>query len=119
MSKYLAFIAALPLAVMPLPLAFMIFNAAQEPTSVAEHEEPSAIVRRETTATAIPTSDAALNRIRENVREKFNKPRRVCGRRDADCRQRNHRKRKQIVVPSGINDAFAANMNQIRIHPDN
>ena len=57
--------------------------------------------------------------IRENVRAKFNKTRRVCGRRDADCRQRKQRKRMQIVVPSGINDAFAANVNQIGIHPGN
>ncbi|SRR6266576_3711206 len=119
MSKYLAFIAALPLSVMPLPLALMIFCAAQESTAVAEQEKLSATVRQETTVTAAPTSDAAVNRTRENVRAKFNKARRVCGRRDAECRQRKQRKLKQIVVPSGINDAFAANVNQIGIHPGN
>ena len=118
MSKYLAFIAALPLTVMPLPMAFMIFCAAQESTAVAEQEKLSATVRQETTVTAAPTSDTAVNRTRENVRVKFNKPRRICGRR-ADCRQRKQRKRIQIVVPSGINDAFAANVNQIGIHPGN
>ena len=115
MSKYLAFIAALPLAVMPLPLAFMILNAAQESTAVGEQGQPSAIVSQEITAKDVPRSNAALKGIRENARAKFNKPKRVCGRRDVDCRQRNQRKRKQIVVPSGINDAFAVNVNQIRI----
>ena len=119
MSKYLAFIAALPLTVMPLPMAFMIFFAAQESTAVAEQEKLSATVRQETTVTAAPTSDTAVNRTRENVRVKFNKSRRICGRRDAECRQRKQRKRKQIVVPSGINDAFASNVNQIGIHPGN
>ena len=119
MSKYLAFIAALPLTVMPLPMAFMMFCAAQESTAVSEQEKLSATVRQETTATPAPTSDAAVNSTRENVRAKFNKARRVCGRRDADCRQRKQRKRKQIVVPSGINDSFAANVNQIWIHHGN
>ena len=119
MSKYLAFIAALPLTVMPLPMAFMIFCAAQESTAVAEQEKLSATVRQETTVTGVTTTNDALTRIREDVRAKFSKTRRKCGRRDADCRQRKQRKRMQIVVPSGINDAFAANVNQIGIHPGN
>jgi hypothetical protein len=119
MSKYLAFIAALPLAIMPLPFAFMIFSAAQESPAIAEQKKPSVTVRQEITVTTVPTSNDAVNRIRDDVRAKFNKTRRKCGRRDADCRQRNQRKRKQIVVPSGIKDAYAANMNQIRIHPGN
>jgi hypothetical protein len=119
MSKILAFIAALPLTVMPMPFAFMIFSAAQESAAVVEQEKPSATVRQEITVTGVPTSNDAVNRIREDVRAKFSKTKRKCGRRDADCRQRNQRKRKQIVFPSGINDAFAANVNQIRIHSGN
>jgi hypothetical protein len=117
MSKILAFIAALPLTVMPMPFAFMMFSAAQESPAVAEQQKPT--VRQEITVTGVPTSNDAVNRSRVDVREKLSKTRRKCGRRDADCRQRNQRKLKQIVVPSGINDAFAANVNQIRIHPGN
>jgi hypothetical protein len=119
MSKYLAFIAALPLTIMPVPLAFMIFSAALESPAVGEQEKLSATVRQGITVTSVPTSNDAENRIREDVRAKFSKTRRKCGRRDADCRQRKLRERKQIVVPSGINDAFAANVNQIGIHPGN
>jgi len=119
MSKYLAFIAALPLAIMPLPLAFIIFSTTQESTAVPQQEKPSATVHQEIIVTTVPTSNDAVNRIREDVKAKFNKTRPKCRRRDADCRQRNRRERKQIVVPSGINDAFAVNLNQIRIHRGN
>ena len=118
MSKYLAFFAALPLAVMPMTLAFMIISAVHEPSAVAEHEETSAIVRQETTATAVPVGDTALNRVHE-IQFNTDRPKQLrkgpnTGRRDADRRRRIHRKnledpseRKRIVVPPGINDTYA------------
>lgn len=118
MSKYLAFIAALPLAVMPLSLAFMIVSTVREPNDVAEHEVPSAIVLKETTSPAVSDSDAPLNRIRK-IQFSVDRPKQLqktpnSGRRDAYRRRRTHRRnlenpgeRRLIVVPPGLNDAYA------------
>jgi hypothetical protein len=119
MSKYLAFIAALPLAVMPLPMVFMIISAIHDPGGVAEYGEASAIVRQEKTAPDVSTSDATLDKTRK-IQFNTDRPKQLqknpnSGRHDAYRRRRTHRRilgnpseRKQIVVPQGLNDAYAS-----------